>query len=344
MGNDAVIDTEPVFVLLAQARGYFARQLASSAMVGGYLHSRGISGEIAQRFGLGYARPRWRDLVHILQRFDDSTALASGLLVCHGDEAGNVRFDRFRDRVMFPIRNLDGRVAGFGGRAIGAGCAVAKYINSPEGPVFRKRELVYGLYEAQEAIRAGATAVMMEGYLDVLTSVQAGMVGAVGSLGTSCSAAQLEQVFALGSRLVFCFDGDPAGRAAVQRALATVLPLATDERSIAFAVLPDGHDPDSLVRKRGAAALHAAIAEAVPLRSFLLDQLSEGCDFRWAEGRAQFLARAAVAWAALPVDRLRSWLEARTRDVLQTADNWVREYLAGGAAVTQRAPSYHSQP
>lgn len=335
--SDDIVNASSVHDLLRDAARHFWRNLGASSQAQAYLGARGIQPATARRYGLGFAQPAWRDLGEVLQRYDDATALASGLLVCGG---GGVhapkahRFDRFRNRLLFPIRDLAGKVVGFGGRFLGdeggPKGAHAKYLNSPESEVFRKRELLYGLYEAQQAILESGEAVVVEGYVDVLSAQQAGVRGAVGSLGTACTAAQLEALIALGAkRIVFCFDGDAAGRQAATRALATLLPLARDERAFAFVALPDGHDPDSLVREQGAQAMLAAVAAAKPLREMLLEQLAVGCDLRWAEGRVRFAARASDAWRALPAGDLRNWLEARVRDVMQTSAPWVREYLQG---------------
>lgn len=352
--------------LLRDAALQYRRNLHANAAAQAYLRNRGIDEPIAERYGLGFARPAWRDLGEVLAPHSDETVLASGLLVCHGAAQAAVavgglraaagdahRFDRFRNRLMFPIRDLDGAVVGFGGRYLGEGDAHAKYLNSPQSEVFHKRELLYGLYEAKEAIQDGADAVIVEGYVDVLAAQQAGVAGAVGSLGTACTAAQLEALLAVGAkRVVFCFDGDAAGRQAAERALATVLPLASDGRSFAFAVLAEGHDPDSLVREQGAAALQRALGAAQPLRLAALEQLVRGCDLRWAEGRTRFAARAAQAWRSMPAGAERDWLEARVRDVLQSGEPWVREYLearsaceSGAAgAVLDRAGSAAARP
>jgi DNA primase len=339
MLNDQPIDS--VQQLLREASAHFRRSLVQTEIAGQYLRSRGIEEGTARRYGLGFARPAWRDLGEMLVRYTDAAVLQSGLVACAGNGPKARRFDRFRNRLMFPIRDAHGAVVGFGGRFVGDSDGHAKYLNSPESDLFRKRELVYGLYEAKRAMRAGAGIVVMEGYVDVLAAQQAGVAGAVGSLGTACTAAQLEALFALGRRVVFCFDGDAAGREAAERALKTVLPLASDGRSVAFALLPDGHDPDSLVRERGAPALHQVLADAKPLREALLGHAAVGCDLRWPEGRSRLAARAAEAWRMLPAGAQRDWLEARVRDVMQSGEPWVREYLLGGGrgAVAGRVPA-----
>ena len=296
-----------VHALLADAAAHYRDALRASPQAVRYLLGRGISGATAARFGLGFARPKWRDLGPVLQRYDEGTTLASGLLAVSGDGPHARRFDRFRDRLMFPIRNRAGGVAGFGGRVI-VGEGGPKYLNSPEGVAFRKGELLYGLYEAQHAIQVDGLAVLVEGYLDVVSVAQSGFAPVVGMLGTTCSREQISELLTLAPRLVFCFDGDKAGQRAAERALKTVLPLASDTCTIEFVLLPEDHDPDSFVRAHGLEGFQAALASATPLADFLIQCASAGCDLQYPEGRARCAHRARPLWHLLPDGNVRSSL------------------------------------
>jgi DNA primase len=255
---------------------------------------------VAQRYEIGYARDAWRGLDEVLQGHDPDDVAASGLVVQDVDGQGRSGFDRFRDRLMFPIRSVDGWVTGFGGRTLASDDGRVKYINSPEGPVFKKRELVYGLCEAQHDIVRRGYSVVMEGYLDVLLSVQAGLDVAVGSLGTAVSVAQLDQLLQLAPKVVFCFDGDEAGRQAARRALAVVAPLSTDGHRFEFVLLPSAHDPASLVLQQGGAALERMIATASPMDVFGMQCAMDGCDLSEPEGRARCAAALGRTWGLLP--------------------------------------------
>jgi DNA primase len=293
-------DGIPVHRLLIRAALHYRRALAASPSASAYLQGRGVGYAVAQRYEIGYARDAWRDLDEVLQGHDPDDVAASGLLVQDVDGQGRSGFDRFRDRLMFPIRSVDGWVAGFGGRTLASDDCRVKYINSPEGPVFKKRELVYGLYEAQHDIVRRGYSVVMEGYLDVLLSVHAGLDVAVGSLGTAVSVAQVEQLLRLAPKVVFCFDGDEAGRQAARRALAVVAPLSTEDHRFEFVLLPSAHDPASLVLQQGGAALERMIATALPLDVFAMQCAMDGCDLSEPEGRARCAAALGRTWRLLP--------------------------------------------
>jgi len=319
---------QQVHALLADAAAHYRDALRASPQAVQYLAGRGIGGAIAARFGLGFARPKWRDLLPVLERYDDAVVEASGLLASSGEGAAVRRFDRLRDRVTFPIRTRSGDVAGFGGRAIGAGDD-PKYMNSPEGVVFRKRELLYGLFEAEAAIQVERYAVVVEGYFDVVALAQAGCLPVVGTLGTACSREQLELLLSVTDRLVFCFDGDAAGRRAAARGMETVLPLAVDGRVVQFVFLPDDHDPDSFVRAHGVEAFGASLQGAVSLFDFIVECITTGCDFAYAEGRALCAHRAKGMWQQLPDGSVRGDLLRYCAGVLrlpeaQVLDLWTR--------------------
>jgi DNA primase len=295
--------------MLVKAADHYRRQLRASPRAIDYLKGRGLDGAIAAQFGLGYAPDGWRGLASVFPRYDDPLLEEGGMVIVQnadGDEADKKRYDRFRDRIMFPIRSVQGEVIGFGGRVLDRG--EPKYLNSPETPLFVKGRELYGLFEARTAVRQRGYALVVEGYMDVVALAQAGFGNAVATLGTACTAEHVQKLFRFTDAVVFSFDGDSAGRRAADRALEAALPHATDTRSVRFLYLPTEHDPDSYVRELGAAAFEQRIAEAVPLSRQVADSASEGKDLDTAEGRAHLLADARPLWAALPAGVLKRQL------------------------------------
>src|SRR5690606_24993062 len=271
-----------------------------------YLKRRGIDGATAGRFGLGYAPDAWDTVLKALGRGDEkriARLLEAGLLV--RGESGRV-YDRFRDRIMFPIRNARGDVIGFGGRVIGAG--EPKYLNSPELPVFHKGRELYGLFEARGTPGRPAEIPGVGGYLDVPSLAPIGVGPAVATLGTSTTADHVRRLTRLSDRVVFCFDGDAAGRKAAWRALETVLPFAGGKVEIKFLLLPEGEDPDSLVRTQGPEAFRRRIAEALPLSTFLIEELTARIDTKDVDGRARLVAEAKPLLARVPAGVYRELL------------------------------------
>lgn len=288
--------------VLAKAAEHYRRQLKGSPRAVDYLKGRGLSGEIAAQFGLGYAPDGWRGLASVFPSYDDPLLEESGMVIVQGDEdtneADRKRYDRFRDRIMFPIRSVQGEVIGFGGRVLDKG--EPKYLNSPETPVFSKGRELYGLHEARTALRQRGYALVVEGYMDVVALAQSGFGNAVATLGTACTAEHVQKLFRFTDSVVFSFDGDAAGRRAAGRALEASLPHATDTRSVRFLFLPTEHDPDSYVREFGAEAFEACVAAAVPLSRQIAEAAGAGHDLDTAEGRAHMLANARPLWSALP--------------------------------------------
>ena len=288
--------------VLAKAAEHYRRQLKGSPRAIDYLKGRGLSGEIAAQFGLGYAPDGWRGLASVFPSYDDPLLEESGMVIVQGDEdtneADRKRYDRFRDRIMFPIRSVQGEVIGFGGRVLDKG--EPKYLNSPETPVFSKGRELYGLHEARAALRQRGYALVVEGYMDVVALAQSGFGNAVATLGTACTAEHVQKLFRFTDSVVFSFDGDAAGRRAAGRALEASLPHATDTRSVRFLFLPTEHDPDSYVREFGAEAFEACVAAAVPLSRQIAEAAGAGHDLDTAEGRAHMLANAKPLWSALP--------------------------------------------
>ena len=295
--------------VMAQACAFYRKQLKSHANAVNYLKQRGLSGTVAARFGLGFAPPGWRSLASVFERYDDAVLEEAGLVrqrteqqPYQADEAPRSgeqgRYDWFRDRIMFPIRGVAGDVIGFGGRVLDD--SKPKYINSPETPLFSKGRELYGLYEGRAAIRQRGYALVVEGYMDVVALAQVGFENAVATLGTACTAEHVQKLFRFTDSVVFSFDGDAAGRRAAGRALEACLAHASDTRSVRFLFLPSEHDPDSYVRRFGAAAFEAQVQGAVPLSRQVLELAKEGCDLSTAEGRSRFLTQAKPLWTALP--------------------------------------------
>lgn len=383
--------------VLAKACEHYRQQLKASPRAVDYLRNRGLSGEIAAHFALGYAPGGWRGLASVFARYDDPLLEESGLVINHPaddsttsrpgagplqgaahppagpDDAvdgraaqSSKRYDRFRDRIMFPIRSVQGDVIGFGGRVLDQGepqrscgedssaksvTAQPKYLNSPETPVFVKGRELYGLFEARAALRKHGFALVVEGYMDVVALAQLGFTNAVATLGTACTAEHVQKLFRFTDAVVFSFDGDAAGRRAAQRALEASLPHATDTRSIRFLFLPPEHDPDSFVREHGAAAFEERIAQAVPLSQQLIALAAEDCDLSTVEGRARLLAHARPLWSALPEGALKRQLlvelaQCARDDLEQLKQQWGQAPapLAVRSVAPSRRPQRRSGP
>jgi|HigsolmetaAR201D_1030396.scaffolds.fasta_scaffold02204_3 DNA primase len=280
-----VTPTEPLFAVLEKAAELYRKELKASERAKSYFKSRGITGETAARFGLGYAPDTWDFLTRSLGQTDKDrqSLLQAGLIIERDSRDGY--YDRFRDRVMFPIRDARGRTIGFGGRVLDKG--EPKYLNSPETEVFHKGRELYGLYEVRQASRTLNRLLIVEGYMDVVRLHQAGITYAVATLGTATTPEHLTRVFRVCNELVFCFDGDRAGRAAAWRALENSLSQVRDGRQIKFLFLPEGHDPDSLVGEEGREAFEARLDRAIPLSEYFLAHLSSQVDVNTVDGRAR---------------------------------------------------------
>jgi DNA primase len=286
--------SQDLAALLLTAAKFYRARLKETPRAVEYLKARGLTGAIAARFGIGYAPEGWQPLAAAFTAYDAPALETAGLVIA--GEAGK-RYDRFRDRIMFPIHDTHGQVIGFGGRVLGAG--EPKYLNSPETPLFSKGRELYGLYLGRGAIRAAGRAVVVEGYMDVVALAQHGIDYAVATLGTATTPAHVHKLFRLTDTVVFCFDGDEAGRKAAWRALENTLPVITDGKNAQFLFLPDGDDPDDYVRKHGKAAFEALVERATPLSAFLLHELAAAHPPTTAEGRAALVAAARPHVAAL---------------------------------------------
>jgi DNA primase len=287
---------EDLYSLLSQVTQFYRDALKDSARAREYLTKRGLNTETCVKFAIGYAPDAWDA---VLRRFggaeDKVRRLAEvGLVIERSGERDAGHYDRFRDRLMFPIRDIRGRTVGFGGRIIGAG--EPKYLNSPETPLFHKGRELYGLYEARQALRQVDRLLVVEGYMDVVRLAQAGIQYAVATLGTATTPEHLNRLFRVTNEVMFCFDGDRAGRQAAWRALENSLGHARDGRQLRFLFLPEGHDPDSLVGEEGREAFEARFADALPLSEFLVGQLAAQTDLSSVDGRARLaeLARPLV--------------------------------------------------
>ncbi len=274
----------PLFETLDEAAKLYAKALREHPIAVDYLRGRGLDGETAANFGIGYAPSGWDFL---LQRIGGNDAqrqkLQSAGLIIARDNGGF--YDRFRERIVFPIRDSRGRVIAFGGRVLNQ--EEPKYLNSPETALFHKGRELYGLYEARRANRALNRILVVEGYMDVVSLAAHGVSNAVATLGTATTGEHLRRLFRATQEVVFCFDGDRAGRDAAWRALQNSLPEMRDARQIRFLFLPDGEDPDSLVRREGAEGLLSRLADALPLSDYLFQNLKEQTDMDSVDGRAR---------------------------------------------------------
>ncbi|MFD2199132.1 DNA primase, partial [Halomonas beimenensis] len=296
--------------LLELAASFFRERLRMPEGQGArdYLERRGLSPEVVRDFGIGYAPDAWEGLKrHLGERgIGEAVQVEYGLLV-HREDSGRT-YDRFRDRVIFPIRDIRGRTIAFGGRVLGD--AKPKYLNSPETPVFHKGRELYGLFEARQANPRLERLVIVEGYMDVVALAQFGIRNAVATLGTATTEDHLSRLFRMVDEVVFCFDGDRAGRQAATRALETVLPQMIDGRQARFLFLPEGEDPDTLVRREGAEAFEDRVTCASPLSEFLFEQAAEGRDLARLEERERYASRVLGAIGRLPEGVLKSLLLA----------------------------------
>ncbi|GAC1458882.1 MAG: DNA primase [Steroidobacteraceae bacterium] len=341
---------EPLYELMSRVAAYYASALSGNERARAYLARRGLSRETSERFSLGYAANSWND---VLRRFgaDESGRKRlgeAGLIVER--ERGQIRdgerhYDRFRDRIMFPIRDTRGRVIAFGGRIIDVG--EPKYLNSPETVLFHKGRELYGLHEARRARSNLKRLLVVEGYMDAVRLHQAGIDYAVATLGTATTPEHLKRIFRLVNDVVFAFDGDRAGRAAAWRALQQALPEAREGREIRFLFLPEGHDPDTLVAQEGREAFEARLSGALPLSEYLVRELSAPADLSHADGRASFAESARPLFAKLPAGVYRELLLERLAQVIGLSAARLQELWAAGrtppaapgaAGPTPRAP------
>jgi DNA primase len=342
--------TQPLYDLNLKVAKYFASTLPGDARAREYAKKRGLTRETLERFMIGFAPNSWNEL---LKRFGTTDADRKVLLECGliierertDSRTLDRHYDRFRDRLMFPIRDSRGRVLAFGGRIIDQG--EPKYLNSPETLLFHKGRELYGLYEVRQSRTSLKRLMVVEGYMDVARLHQAGVNYAVATLGTATTPEHLRRIFKLVNEVVFCFDGDKAGRAAAWRALANALPEARDGRQIRFLFLPEGHDPDSLVGEEGREAFEQRLDGALPLSEYLATALGDQVDLSHADGRAQFaeLARPLVSKVApgvyrdLLIERLSESIRLPSARLNQLWFNEVTDSSGGHTTATAESPA-----
>ena len=276
-----------LYDLMQTATRYYREQLKRSQRAIDYLKGRGLSGEVAARFGIGYAPDDWQNLKAAVPDYQDKSLVETGLVIA-GEEGK--RYDRFRDRIMFPIVNVRGQVIGFGGRVLDKG--EPKYLNSPETSLFEKGHELYGLFQAQKAIRAQQRVIVVEGYMDVVALAQHGVEYAVATLGTATTPYHVQKLLRLCDQIVFSFDGDRAGQKAAWRALENALPQLVDGKQVRFLFLPEEHDPDTYIREYGREAFEHELEDSLPLSGYLLRELTAQVDLKTQEGRSALLKHA----------------------------------------------------
>ncbi len=305
--------SDALFATLEKAADLFRQELRSSERARDYFKARGLSGETAVTFNLGFAPDSWDFMLRHLGSSDgDRQRLLQVGLTIEREKRAGVNghpgyYDRFRDRVMFPIRDARGRTIGFGGRVLDKG--EPKYLNSPETELFHKGRELYGLYEARQASRTLSRIMIVEGYMDVVRLHQAGIIYAVATLGTATTPDHLQRVFRVCQEVIFCFDGDRAGKAAAWRALENSLSFVRDGRQIRFLFLPDGHDPDSLVGAEGREAFEQRVQNALPLSEYFLRHLRDQVDMTTRDGRARFKELAKPLIERIPEGAFREQLD-----------------------------------
>jgi len=331
-GPKRIDDT--AYELMGRVARFYSEQLARDERVMRYVAKRGLTPETLERFAIGYAPNSWND---VLRRFGGNEAARQQLaelgLIIERDRGqvreGERHYDRFRDRLMFPIRDARGRVIAFGGRIIDQG--EPKYLNSPETALFHKGRELYGLYETRQARASLKRLVVVEGYMDTVRLHQYGIQYAVATLGTATTPEHLKRIFRLVSEVVFAFDGDRAGRSAAWRALQHALPEAREGREMRFLFLPEGHDPDSLVGEEGREAFETRLAAAVPLSEYFVRELSEQVDLSHADGRARFAEAARPLVAKLPPGVYRELLLGRVAEAIKLPAARLDELWNAGA-------------
>lgn len=315
-----VLDKDPqsaehklIYNMLADATAFFEQQLRQQTVAKQavqYLKERGLTGITAKNFKLGFAPPGWENLLTSIapESAQKELGVKAGLFI---KRDGNKYYDRFRNRIMFPIRNRRGKVIGFGARTIGAANDEPKYLNSPETPLFNKSNELYGYYEARQSIQQLQSVIVVEGYMDVVSLAQAGITHVVATLGTACTEQHVQALFKVVPEVIFCFDGDNAGKKAAWRALELCLPLLDDKHRVKFLILRGNEDPDSFVRKHGAQALQLEIKQAISLPDFLFASLAKKVDLEQIDGRVEYAGKIKEYLQKIPDGMLKTMLYDR---------------------------------
>lgn len=326
--------------VMTKAGEYYKQQLRTAPQAIAYLKKRGLTGEIAARFGLGFSPDAWDGLRSVFSDYNTPALVEAGLVIDKSEEegGGRKRYDRFRDRVMFPIRNTKGQIIGFGGRIMEQG--EPKYLNSPETPLFQKGLELYGLFEARQSIREAGYVLVTEGYMDVVALAQMGFPQAVATLGTACTPTHAQKLLRQTDHVIFSFDGDSAGRRAARRALDACLPHANDDKVIKFLFLPKEHDPDSYIREFGTDAFEQEVRDAMPLSQFFMREMIGDNDLTTAEGRARTQFDAKPLLQAMQSSGMRLQLVRNLAQVTQTSPAEIEAMfeLSQPVARIQQAP------
>lgn len=309
--------------VMAQANDYYRGQLRQSAVAIDYLKNRGLTGQIAARFQIGYAPQGWQNLNSVFNKYDAEVLQTAGLVV--SNEQGK-RYDRFRHRIMFPIHDQKGQVIGFGGRVIDPQ-DTPKYYNSPETPLFQKGQELYGLFQAKRAIREAGKVLVVEGYMDVVALAQFGIDYAVAALGTATTPFHISKLTRHTEHIIFCFDGDKAGRTAAWRAAMNALPALTDGLRLSFLFLPPEHDPDSYLRAHGKPAFEQLMQGALPLSQYLLQTLTQHNPLNAQEDKVKFLKQMEPILQQIRPSKFRLLLEKSVADVLNLSVPALREHI-----------------
>lgn len=323
--------SKDIYSLLEEACHYYQLQLKGSTRAADYLKGRELSGDISKRFSLGYSPAGWDNLLkQFINSYSEEQLVDSGLLIKKDD--GKI-YDRYRDRIMFPIRNRKGQVIGFGGRVLGD--ELPKYINSPETQVFHKGSELYGFYEARINTQKLERIIVVEGYMDVIALAQFGVSYAVATLGTATTQEHIKQLFRAVPEVIFCFDGDRAGREAAWRALENAIPVIQDSKEIRFLFLPDGEDPDTQIRKVGKEAFEMSLGNAQSLTSYFVENLHERFNITSDEGKARFLGEAAKLLKPMPDTLIRDQLIKRLSEQTNVdVQTFSRRYLSGSESTS----------
>jgi DNA primase len=309
--------------VLQLATQYYKAELKKSSRAIEYLKARGVSGMIAAKYHIGYAPAGWQNLQTVFRDYNNSELITAGLVV--KNEHGKL-YDRFRDRIMFPIHNQKGEVIGFGGRIINPEDS-PKYYNSPETPLFQKGHELYGLFAARRSIREAERALVVEGYMDVVALAQYGIEYAVAALGTATTPFHISKLMRQTQEIVFCFDGDQAGRTAAWRAVMNALPALNDSLKLKFLLLPPEHDPDSYIREFGKAAFEQALADAMPLSQYILKHLCEDNPLQTQEDKVKLLNEAEPILQLIKAPRNALFLQKKIAELAQLSSEEINHLL-----------------
>ncbi|MEK0412461.1 MAG: primase [Pseudomonadota bacterium] len=308
---------------LQMASQYYQSALKKSERAIEYLKKRGLTGQIAKTFQLGYAPQGWQNLESVFKKYDDEALNIAGLVL--KNDQGK-RYDRFRDRIMFPIHNMKGEIIGFGGRVINPD-DTPKYYNSPETPLFQKSQELYGLFAARRSIREKGCVLVVEGYMDVVGLAQFGVMNAVATLGTATSAFHIKKLMRQTDTIIFCFDGDHAGKAAAWRAMMNALPSLNDKVVLKFLFLPEEHDPDSFIRAHSKEAFESMMHDAMPLSQYLVQHLTEKNHLATQEDKVKFLNEAEPILKEITAPKLSLLLRKRFAELLRLNDKEMDQLL-----------------